>query len=154
MIDVDAARLPLMLATLHLPTIGRRWQSFAQRADAEGWGAARYLAVLCEHELAERAQRRIARHLRESGLPAGKTFTTFDFSAVPTVRKAHLLALAEADSWIELYPFRSNPTGCDGGGVVSERRHRGSERGDDTMTRDEKIIRNKVGVLELAKQLG
>src|SRR6266511_3798244 len=29
-----------------------------------------------------------------------------------------------------------------------------SQRGDDTMTRDEKIIRNKVGVLELAKQLG
>src|SRR5512147_972022 len=76
MIDVDAARLPLMLATLRLPTIGRHWQSFAQRADAEGWGAARYLAALCEHELAERAQRRIARHLREPGLPAGKTFAT------------------------------------------------------------------------------
>jgi DNA replication protein DnaC len=91
----DAARLPLMLATLHLPTIGRHWQSFAQRADTEGWGAARYLAALCDHELAERAQRRIARHLRESGLPAGKTIATFDFSAVPTVRKAHLLALAE-----------------------------------------------------------
>ena len=30
----------------------------------------------------------------------------------------------------------------------------GVSRGDDTMTRDEKIIRNKVGVLELAKQLG
>ena len=29
-----------------------------------------------------------------------------------------------------------------------------SERGDDTKTRDEKIIRNKVGLLELAKQLG
>src|SRR5512147_2833331 len=54
----------------------------------------------------------------------------------------------------KVYPFRSNPTGCDGGGVVSERRHRVSEREDDTMTRDEKIIRNKVGVLELAKQLG
>lgn len=101
MTGVDAARLPLMLATLRLPTIGRHWQSFAQRADAEGWGAARYLAALCEHELAERAQRRIARHLRESGLPAGKTFTTFDFSAVPTVRKAHLLALAQGDSWVE-----------------------------------------------------
>src|SRR5512135_1277704 len=36
-----------------------------------------------------------------------------------------------------LYPFRSNLTGCDGGGVVSERRHRVSKRGDDTMTRDE-----------------
>ena len=68
MTDVDAARLPLMLATLHLPSIGRHWQNFAARADAEGWGAARYLAALCEHELAERAQRRIARHLRESGL--------------------------------------------------------------------------------------
>src|SRR5512147_1388432 len=55
---------------------------------------------------------------------------------------------------VDMYPFRSNPTGCDGGGVVSERRHRVSEREDDTMTRDEKIIRNKVGVLELAKQLG
>ena len=98
MTDVDAARLPLMLATLHLPTIGRHWQSFAASADAEGWGAARYLAALCEHELAERAQRRIARHLRESGLPAGKTFATFDFAAVPTVRKAHLLALAQGDS--------------------------------------------------------
>ena len=51
--------------------------------------------------MVERAQRRIARHLRESGLPEGKTFATFDFAAVPTVRKAHLLALAEADSWIE-----------------------------------------------------
>src|SRR5512144_2372949 len=29
-----------------------------------------------------------------------------------------------------------------------------SQQGDDTMTRDEKIIRHKVGVLELAKQLG
>jgi hypothetical protein len=27
-----------------------------------------------------------------------------------------------------------------------------SKRGDETMTSDEKIIRNKVGVLELAKQ--
>jgi hypothetical protein len=31
MTDVDAARLPLMLATLHLPSIGRHWQNFAAR---------------------------------------------------------------------------------------------------------------------------
>ena len=55
---------------------------------------------------------------------------------------------------VHMYPLRPNLTWCDGGGVVSERRHRVSKRGDDTMTRDEKIIRNKVGVLELAKQLG
>ena len=70
--EVDAAQLPLMLTTLRLPTIGRLWHSFAERADSEGWGAARYLAALCEHELAERTTRRIARHLAQSGLPQGK----------------------------------------------------------------------------------
>jgi DNA replication protein DnaC len=99
--SIDAARLPVMLTTLRLPTFGRHWQDFAARANAEGWGAARYLAALCEHELAERDQRRIARHRREAGLPDGKTFATFDFAAVPTLRKAHLLALAEGDAWID-----------------------------------------------------
>jgi hypothetical protein len=62
MTDVDAARLPLMLATLHLPTIGRQWKSFGARADTEGWGAARYLAALCEH--VRSAGRQDLRHLR------------------------------------------------------------------------------------------
>jgi len=69
----DAAKLPLMLAELRMPTIGRLWQDVGERADREGWGAAHFLAALCEHELAERATRRIARHLAEAGLPPGKT---------------------------------------------------------------------------------
>ena len=84
MIDVDAAKLPLMLTTLRLPTISRIWQEFGGRADREGWGSARFLAALCEHELADRQARRIARHMAESGLPQGKSFATFDFAAVPT----------------------------------------------------------------------
>ena len=99
--EIDAARLPLMLTSLRLPTIGKLWAPFAAQADKEGWGAARFLAALAEHELAARDQRRIARHLRESELPAGKTFANFDFAAVPSVRKAQLLALAESDSWVE-----------------------------------------------------
>jgi DNA replication protein DnaC len=101
MTDIDAAKLPVMLSSLRLPTIGRLWQGFADRADREGWGAARFLAAVCEHELAERTDRRIARHMAESGLPAGKTLATFDFAAVPTVRKPHLEALARGDGWIE-----------------------------------------------------
>ena len=62
--------------------------------------------------------------------------------------------IATAFAQNDVYSLRPNLTWCDGEGVVSERRHRVSKRGDDTMTRDEKIIRNKVGVLELAKQLG
>jgi hypothetical protein len=70
--EVDAAQLPLMLTTLRLPTIDRLWHSFAERADREGWGAARYLAALCEHELAERTTRRIARHLAQSRSAPGQ----------------------------------------------------------------------------------
>jgi len=101
MIDVDAAKLPVMLTTLRLPTISRIWQEFGGRADREGWGSARFLAALCEHELADRQARRIARHMAESGLPQGKSFATFDFAAVPTIRKAHVMALAEGDAWLE-----------------------------------------------------
>src|SRR5271167_734292 len=87
--DVDAAKLPVMLSALRLPTIGRIWQEFGARADCEGWGSARFLAAICDHELAERAARRIARHMAESGLPHGKTFATLDFAAGPTIRRAH-----------------------------------------------------------------
>jgi DNA replication protein DnaC len=97
----DAAKLPLMLAELRLPTIARLWQEFGVRADQEGWGSARFLASLCEHELAERSMRRIARRLAESGLPSGKTLETFDFAAAPMLRKAHITALASGDAWIE-----------------------------------------------------
>ena len=86
---------------VRLPTISRIWQEFGARADREGWGSARFLAAICDHELAERAARRIARHMAESGLPHGKTFATLDFAAVPTIRKAHVMALAEGDAWIE-----------------------------------------------------
>ena len=68
---VDAIKLSLMLADLRLPTINQLWKSFAKRADAEGWTAARFLAALAEHELAERDRRRIERHLREARLLPG-----------------------------------------------------------------------------------
>ena len=97
----DAAKLPLMLTELRMPTIGRLWQSIGATADKEGWGAARFLAALCEHEIAERSQRRIDRHLAESGLQPGKTLETFDFAVVPSVRKAHIQALATGATWIE-----------------------------------------------------
>jgi hypothetical protein len=91
MTDVDAAKLPVMLTTLRLPTISRIWQEFGARADREGWGSARFLAALCEHELADRQARCIARHMAESSLPQGNSFATFDFAAVPTIRKAHVM---------------------------------------------------------------
>ena len=51
---IDTARLSLMLGELRLPTIKLVWADFAERADKEGWPAARFLAAVAEHELAER----------------------------------------------------------------------------------------------------
>ncbi|CAG9187687.1 hypothetical protein LMG23994_07132 [Cupriavidus pinatubonensis] len=100
-LPIDAARLTLMLNELRLPTIGRLWPEFAQRADKESWQATRLLGALLEHELAERAKRRIERHRTESRLDPTKTLAAFDFSAVPMVSKAHVMALASGDSWLE-----------------------------------------------------
>jgi DNA replication protein DnaC len=99
-ITADIARLPLLLHELRLPAISRLWQDIAARADKEGWPATRFLAALAEFEIAERAKRRIERHLAEARLPPGKTLDNFDFLAVPMISKAHVMALASGDTWL------------------------------------------------------
>jgi DNA replication protein DnaC len=98
---VDTARLALLLAELRLPAVKLVWADRAAQADKEGWPAARFLAVLAEHEMAERSRRRIERHLTEAKLPPGKTIDTFDFEAVPVVSKAQVMALAAGDAWLD-----------------------------------------------------
>lgn len=97
---IDEARLGIMLNELRLPTIKTLWPQFAQAADREGWPAARFLAAMAEHELAERANRRIGRHLAEAHLPPGKTLDSFAFEAVPMISKAQVMAMAAGDSWL------------------------------------------------------
>jgi DNA replication protein DnaC len=98
---IDTARVELLLAELRLPALKLVWADLAAQADKEGWPAARFLAALAEHEMAERARRRIERHLAEARLPPGKTLDSFDFEAVPMVSKAQVMALAAGDSWLE-----------------------------------------------------
>lgn len=100
-LKIDTARLPLLLRELRLPTVAAMWQTFTERADREGWPAARLLATLAELELAERVQRRVQRHLIEAHLPPGKTLDSFNFAAVPMVSRAHVTALASGDGWID-----------------------------------------------------
>jgi len=98
---IDTARLPVLLTQLRLPTVARLWPALAETADRESWPAAKTLAALLEHEVAERARRRTARHLLEARLPAGKTLDRFDFTAVTSISKARVIALAEGDSWLD-----------------------------------------------------
>src|SRR3954470_10483888 len=96
----DAARIELLLAELRLPAVKQVWAALAAQADKESWPAGRFLAALAEHEIAERARRRLERHLAEARLPPGKTLDTFDFEAVPVVSKAQVMALAAGDAWL------------------------------------------------------
>ena len=100
-ISTHAARLPMMLTELRLPSIKRLWPNLAAQSDREGWPAEKLLAMLLEHEIAEREQRRLARHRLESNLSADKTLANFDFIQLPSVSKAQISALAAGDAWIE-----------------------------------------------------
>ncbi|HEV7717674.1 MAG TPA: IS21-like element helper ATPase IstB [Arsenicitalea sp.] len=97
----DAARLSLLLNELRLPAIKLIWPQFAEQADKQGWPAARFLAAIAEHELAERDRRRIERHLAEARLLPGKTLDGFEFEVVPMVSKAQVMAITAGDAWLQ-----------------------------------------------------
>ena len=97
---IDAQRLTLILNDLRMPAIKQTWLDIAARADREGWPAVRFLSVLAELEVAERAKRRIERHLAEARLPPGKTLDSFDFAVVPMLSRAQTTALASGDTWL------------------------------------------------------
>ena len=98
---IDSQRLSLMLNELRLPAIKHMWSDFATRSDKEGWPAARFLAALTEHELAERDRRRMERHLSEARLPPGKTLEGFDFDVVPMISRAQVTAMCGGDGWLD-----------------------------------------------------
>lgn len=96
----DAATLPVLLRQLRLPTIAACWQETSERAYEQGWSTPQTLATLCEYELAERERRRLARHLKEARLPAGKTLEHFEFDAVAGADRNRLSTLACDTDWI------------------------------------------------------
>ncbi len=94
-------RLGLMLTELRLPTIKRLAAEICDQSDREGWPARQLLERLLEQEMAEREVRRLERHRMASCLSSDKRLSSFDFSAVPMVSKAHILSLAEGQEWLD-----------------------------------------------------
>ena len=96
-----STRLGMMLTDLRLPTIKRLAGDLCAQSDLEGWPAHRLLEALLEHEITERERRRMDRHRHESGLGPDKRLSSFDFTAVPSVSKAQVMALSEGTEWLE-----------------------------------------------------
>jgi DNA replication protein DnaC len=72
--------LPILLKQLKLSSMAALWESYLDQATQKDWNPAQYLAALCEEEINQRYSRRVGRYLKESKLPVGKSFSSFDFS--------------------------------------------------------------------------
>jgi DNA replication protein DnaC len=71
------ADLVRLLQALHLPLMAERCTEIAVKATKDNLSLEGFLFELARLEEEGRTQRRIARHLAESGLPREKTFATF-----------------------------------------------------------------------------
>lgn len=98
---VNAATLPLLLKQLGLPMMYHHYEAKAEEGIAERWSHLEYLTALSNLELTSRRQKRIARHIKESRLPIGKTLDTFDFSSTKSINFQQINALAENNSWVK-----------------------------------------------------
>ena len=99
---IDAARVELLLSELRLPAIKLMWADSRRSVRTRRVGRP---PASWRHSPNTRWP--IAAAAASSGilpsarLPAGKTFDTFDFNAVPMVSKAQVMALAAGDSWLD-----------------------------------------------------
>jgi DNA replication protein DnaC len=94
-------RLGLMLTELRLPTVKRLAAELCDASDHEGWPARQLLERIFEQEMSEREVRRYERHRGASGLNPDKRLSTFDFSAVPTISRAQIMALVDGHEWLD-----------------------------------------------------
>lgn len=88
------------LKRLCLSTIKNHYEEIEQEALEKHWSYGKYLATLCDMEVAHREEQRLGRYLKESKLPPGKTLSTFDFKAAKTIHAAQIEALAENVNWV------------------------------------------------------
>lgn len=87
--------LAMLLRSFKLPTMAARYAETLASAEEHNWGYRKFLLQLCEAEAADRKERKRDRLLKQSGLPAGKTFGTLDESKLPVKIRRQLPTLLE-----------------------------------------------------------
>lgn len=93
MSDIEASQL--MLRRFKLATMAQELGPTQDRALAEGWSFGRTLRELLEIESDSRDQRRLARLLKESGLPEGKTLASLESKRLSVANRRRLSELCE-----------------------------------------------------------
>ena len=87
--------LGMLLRSFKLPTMAQRYEETLVSAEEQNWGYRRFLQQLCESEAADRQERKRERLLKQSGLPAGKTFGNLDEGKLPVKIRRQLPTLLD-----------------------------------------------------------
>src|ERR1039458_9249957 len=74
-----------LLRSFNLTTMASIYGDTLAQAEQHHWGYRKFLQHLCESEAEDRRQRRIARLLKHSGLPDGKSLGNLDETLLPTL---------------------------------------------------------------------
>lgn len=96
---VAEVRLAAYLKALKLPVVARQYKAVAQEAEQAGHSYADFLAALLEQEVIQREQNGIHLRIQQARFPYVKTLDAFDFSALPSLNKAKVLALTHCE-WV------------------------------------------------------
>lgn len=97
--NVTEIRLSAYLKTLKLPAAARQYKVIAQDAEANGQSYVDFLAAVLEQEVLQREQGGIQIRIQQARFPFPKTLDTFDFTAIPSLNKAKVIALTHCE-WI------------------------------------------------------
>jgi DNA replication protein DnaC len=84
-----------LLRSFCLTTMAATYADTMQQAEQNQWSYRQFLQHLCESEAEDRRQRRVARLLKQSGLPEGKSLGNLDESLLPTKIRRQLPTLLE-----------------------------------------------------------
>jgi DNA replication protein DnaC len=80
--------------------MAREYEKMGKEATRSGEGYDRFLLNLVAMEVENRQTNALKRRIKEAAFPMHKDFDTFDFSAVPSLNKQKVVALADC-GWIE-----------------------------------------------------
>ena len=92
---MSADSLGLLLKAFRLPTMAEIYAQVVEQAEQQGWGYRKFLQHLCEAEAQDRAERKLERLMKQSGLPSGKTLGSLEEAKIPAKVRRVLPTLLE-----------------------------------------------------------
>lgn len=93
----ETESLKLLLKELKLKAIAESFEQLSGKAQKDRFSYEQFLHHLCQIEIDDRRNKKVARLLKASGLPMDKTFATFELNRIPNVSKALIGALSKGD---------------------------------------------------------